>query len=279
MKKTLIKLGRMIGLVIVGSLALLTGCQGKFIYFPRPYAAGEIESWQKKTRGEIISYTTEHGKQQAYLQRQVRQQGPPNRLWIVGAGNGSLALDMADWIWDHGDPRDAYILIDYPGYGPCESSPNPSRINANVLAAVPAAVEKLGLTMDAVRPKLRIFAHSLGCAAMLSGAKELGIHRGILIAPFTSTMEMSKKVIGVNLGFLVYHRFDNVARLGEVVTPDAKFIIFHGSEDEVIPVEMSREMKAKFPAMIDYHEIPEGQHNDLLLLSRKDIATAIKALD
>ena len=275
LRKFLRKLLRIVTGVIIGSLTLLTACQSRFIYFPRPYAAGDVEKWKQKYHGEIIPYETSTGRQQAYLQRKVRQQGPPERFWLVAGGNAALALDLADWLWENGDSRDAFLMIDFPGYGQCEGSPNPSRIHENVVAAVAAAIQKMGFSTAEIQPRMRIFAHSLGCAGTLLAAREFGIRRGILIAPFTSTMDMTKQVLGINLGFLLWHRFDNQARLRELAGPDARFIIFHGTTDEVIPVAMSREMKAAMPELIDLREIPDGYHNDLFDAAEKALAAAM----
>ena len=278
LRKFLRKLMRIVTGVIIGSLTLLTACQSRFIYFPRPYAAGDVETWKQKYHGEIISYETSAGRQQAYLQRKVRQQGPPERFWLVAGGNAALALDLADWLWENGDSRDAFLLIDFPGYGQCEGSPNPSRIHENMLAAVPAAIQKMGFSPAEIQPRMRIFAHSLGCAGTLLAAREFGIRRGILLSPFTSTMDMTRQVLGVNLGWLLWHRFDNKARLHELAGTDARFIVFHGTTDEVIPISMSREMKAEMPDLINLREVPEGFHNDLFEVAEKAIASAMAEL-
>ena len=278
LRKFLRKLLRIVAGVLIGGLTLLTGCQSRFIYFPRPYASGEIEQWQRKYHGEIIAYETSAGRQQAYLQRKVRQQGPPERFWLVAGGNAALSLDLADWLWENGDSRDAFLMIDLPGYGQCEGSPNPSRIHESMLAAVPAAIQKMGFSPAEIQPRMRIFAHSLGCAGTLLAAREFGIRRGILIAPFTSTMDMTRQVFGVNLGFLLWHRFDNKARLHELAGPDAKFIVFHGTTDEVIPVAMSREIKQEMPDLIDLREIPDGFHNDLFDAAERAMSAAMAEL-
>ncbi len=275
MKKFSRSLFRIILGVVLGSLVLLTGCQSKFIYFPRPYGNGEVAGWASKTNGQRVTYETSQGTQVAYLQRRVRQQGPPERLWIVAGGNATVALELADFCWDKGDPRDAFLLIDFPGYGECPGHPTPARIQETMAAAVPAAGKALGIGMDVLKPKLRVFGHSLGAAAVLLAAREFDIHQGVLLAPFTSTMEMSRQVAHVPLGFLVYHRFDNVARLRELAAGGGKFIVFHGTDDEVIPTQMSRDLKASTPDLIEYHEVPDAMHNDLFLLERKAISAAL----
>jgi pimeloyl-ACP methyl ester carboxylesterase len=238
----------------------------------------EVAKWSAKTNGQRLSYQTSHGAQVAYLQRQVRQHGPPERLWIVAGGNGTLALDLAEFCWDHGDPRDAFLLVDFPGYGECVGTPNPGRIHDNMAAVVPAAALALGMSMEMLKPKLRVFGHSLGAAAVLLAAQEFDIHRGVLLSPFTSTMAMSKQVLHVPLGWLVYHRFDNQTRLQELAASGGKFIVFHGTNDEVIPTQMSRDLKAAAPQLIEVHEVPDGLHNNLFQIEGKGISSALGAV-
>ena len=111
---------------------------------------------------------------------------------------------------------------------------------------------------------MRFFGHSLGSAACLIAASEFSIQRGVLISPFTSTMEMSQALTGLPLGFLVWHRFDNSARLTELeARGPGEVIILHGSDDEVIPVGMSRSLAAQHPKVVRFTEIPGGRHNTI----------------
>ena len=40
--------------------------------------------------------------------------------------------------------------------------------------------------------------------------------------------------------------------------------IFHGTHDEVIPVEMGRQLAALAPKSINYQELPHSHHNNIL---------------
>lgn len=275
MRKFLRTIFRSVSIVVLLGVGLLTAWQSNLLYFPRAYQPQELSSWMQKGRGQRVTYETGQGAQVAYLQRRVRQEGPPDRLWIVGAGNGSVALDLADFCWDHGDSRDVFLLVDYPGYGECAGSPTPGHIQENMAAVVPAAARALGLTLEQVRPKLRVFGHSLGCAAVLLGAREFGVHRGVLLAPFTSTMDMAQVVLHLPLGSVVWHRFNNVARLTELATGEGKMILFHGTEDEVIPLRMAHEIQAAAPTLVELHEVPGGRHNDLLFRQPEEITAAL----
>jgi pimeloyl-ACP methyl ester carboxylesterase len=96
------------------------------------------------------------------------------------------------------------------------------------------------------------------------GAAEFGVRGGVLLAPFTSTMDMTSEVVGLPLGFLVTHRFDNRARLTELAEKGpGRLVILHGSDDEVIPVAMGRELAAAHPEWITFRELDGGRHNTL----------------
>jgi hypothetical protein len=43
----------------------------------------------------------------------------PARLWVAFCGNGSLALDWTTILAGYPNANDAFLLVDYPGYGKC----------------------------------------------------------------------------------------------------------------------------------------------------------------
>jgi len=255
----------------------LIGCvQSRFIYFPRPYGAGVVEDWRKSTDGRIISYETSQGPQRAYLQGNLTS---PRNLWIFCGGNGTIALDWSEWLKDHAPKEDAWLMIDYPGYGECQGKPSPGHIRESIRTAVPLAAKELGWQGTPDARRLRFFGHSLGAAAALVGASEFHIQRGVLLTPFTSTMDMSKAMTGLPIGFLIWHRFDNAARLEELAERGpGEVIIFHGTTDEAIPVEMSRQLAAERKDVVKFNEIPKGRHNTLQDTNRTEIVRALEEI-
>jgi pimeloyl-ACP methyl ester carboxylesterase len=264
-------------LIIVGlPLWLVVGCQSKLIYFPRPYAPGVTAQWSASTKGKPVDFTTSQGRQRAFLQGNLSQ---PKNLWIVCGGNGTVALDWSSWLEIHGPREDAWLLVDFPGYGDCEGSPNPERIRKSLKTVVPLAYKELGWTSKTNSRRLRFFGHSLGGAACLIAASEFRIQRGVLLAPFTSTMEMAQRVTGLPLGFLVTHRFDNQARLREIAAHGpGKIIVFHGTDDEVIPLSMSRELANEQKSLVHLHELPGVRHNTIHQTNANDIAKALESI-
>ncbi|MEI8037951.1 MAG: alpha/beta hydrolase [Verrucomicrobiota bacterium] len=270
------RLGRIVlTLMLLGGipLGLLAACQSKLLYFPRSYPPGASARWASQAPGQAVDFHTSQGHQRAFLQGRLHA---PRNLWLVCAGNGSLALDWSDWIASHGPPEDAWLLVDFPGYGDCDGAPNPQHIRESFAAVVPLACRSIGWPAHPDSSRLRFFGHSLGSAACLLGASEFQIQRGVLLAPFTSTMDMTRVVTGMPLGWLVWHRFDNAARLAELAARGpGKVIILHGTADEVIPVAMSQALAARQPALIQLRQVPGGRHNTIQTEHAEELATAL----
>jgi uncharacterized protein len=262
--------------IVAIPLAFLVSCQSKLIYFPRPYPPGTSDEWQRKTGGKCLDFQTSQGKQRAFLQGNLKS---PRNLWILCGGNGTVALDWSEWLEEHAPKDDAWLLVDFPGYGNCQGSATPNRIHDNLKAAVPLAFQAIGWPNYPNPKRLRIFGHSLGSAACLAAASEFEIQRGVLLTPFTSTMDMSRHMIGLPIGFLVWHRFDNSARLAELTTRGpGKIIIFHGTDDEAIPVTMSRTLANEQPQTVRLIEIPGGRHNTLQETHTDQIQKALEEI-
>ncbi len=251
----------LLALIAVAPFALIAGCQSKLIYLPRPYAAGVTDAWRENTQGRPLDFTTTQGRQRAFLQGKLTA---PRNLWIVCGGNGTVALDWADWLTQNAPAEDVWLLVDFPGYGDCEGRPSPQSIRESLRVVVPLAAESVGLTVEPGASRLRFFGHSLGAAACLIAAADFDIREGVLVAPFTSTMEMSRRVTGLPLGFLVTHRYDNEARLDDLVAHGpARIVILHGTADEVIPVEMGRKLAQHRGNAVRLVEIDGARHNDI----------------
>ena len=107
-------------------------------------------------------------------------------------------------------------------------------------------------------------------------ADELDLRRGVLLSPFTTMTDMGRIVLGWPLCYLNLHRFDNRKTLGHVASRSgARLVIFHGAEDEVIPVRMGRELAAAHPKVVTFHEVPGGHHNDILNLIAPQVGQAM----
>lgn len=269
------RLLRLLGIASLVPVLFLLGCQSRLIYYPRPYGKLHLVASQK-AGVQALGYHTSQGKQVAhYLPPRLSGTRKPNRIWVCFAGNGSLALD---WVFMRSvwADEDACLLVDYPGYGLCEGKPNPARIRASARAAVEALARHQGTSVEEMTPRLAVLGHSIGCAAGLMLAHDLGVQRIVLISPFTSMTDMGRRVLGWPLCYLNLHRFDNRHHLAAVVQNGAKVTVLHGKEDDMIPVEMSRELAAAHPQAVRLLEIPEAGHNDILDFADAQIREALQ---
>ncbi len=264
----------MILLLLLLPVLLLLGCQSKIIYFPRAYDAGAQRTWAQQ-KAERLEYATGQGRQVAFFVP-PRESTATGTIWLCFSGNGSVAQDWLSLLpgWD---ASFGYLLVDYPGYGDCAGHPNPSSIRESSQAAVVALAAHLKTTPEALRPRLAVLGHSIGCAAGLMAAADQGVKRVVLIAPFTSMTDMGRRVLGWPLCYLNLHRFDNRRHLAAVVKQGARVTIFHGTADEVIPISMSRELAAAHPESVTLHEEAGQDHNFIVGNCAAKIGAAMRA--
>jgi len=172
------------------------------------------------------------------------------------------------------DVPNGMLLIEFPGYGESAGSPSPASILDATNGAVAALRQRLGSL-----PPLGVLGHSLGCAAALQFAAQQAeagtpVNRVVLIAPFTRMLDMARQVVGWPFCHLLLHRFDNLRSLQMIFTHSSPQIdVFHGVDDTLIPIAMSRAIVAEFPS-IRLHEIVGADHNGVL----NEVVTAVKDL-
>lgn len=272
------RIARLVAIIVLSPVVLLLGCQSKLIYHPNPYRE-EYETMLRAAKGVRLRFSTSQGAQTAfYIPPRATTTGLPQTVWACFAGNGSLALDWLNHT-DEWDARYAYLLVDYPSYGDCAGTPNPARIRENGTAAVAALQAHLHTTREELLPHLAFLGHSLGSAAALMLADDLDLRRGVLLSPFTSMTEMGRIVLGWPLCHLNLHRYDNRRTLQHVAARQgARIEIFHGTDDEVIPARMGRELAAAHPQAVTLHEVPGAHHNDILMLAAPQIGQAMAAV-
>lgn len=257
MKASLRRLFAVSFCALTGPLVLLVSCQSKLIYHPQRYSDDWLERFER-SGGERVVFTTSQGEQTAFYRPCASGKSQPRRLWLCFAGNASLAL-----LWEElpgaPHPDDALLMVDYPGYGLCEGKPNPARIRESARGALQTLVSE---RLEGRQPALGLLGHSLGAAAILLAAQDFHADRLILLSPFTSLMDMGNRLLFPPLGHLTLHRFDNLKALADAAVPPGQVLIFHGDEDEIIPVEMGRRLAASRPEA-RFVVVPGARHNDL----------------
>lgn len=261
------------GLAVV---VLIFAYQDKMIYHPRRYPETQKAEAAEGSRPIVpLDYATSAGAQRSYYvpPRVSPASGVPATLWVFFNGNGSLALEWMHLVSAYPSADDAFLLIEYPGYGRCEGHPTSWNIQEAANAALRTLAARLGVPEKTLEPRLKAFGHSLGAANALAFASLHPVSSVVLIAPFSSLQDMARITVGTPLCYLLLDNFDNRARLREIAARPAvpPVEIFSGTRDGVIPFTQGRELAGIAPC-VRFHEVPGAGHNDILGLTDRIFA-------
>jgi pimeloyl-ACP methyl ester carboxylesterase len=246
-------------LLLLVAVSFLYFRQHSMVYHPRPYDESYV--YALPADGEEINYTVGAAKYCAYYLPGGKS--PPKRIWLAFCGNGSLALDWTSILRDYPWNGDAFLLIDYPGYGRNGGYATIGSTRASAKAALKALAGRLHRVEDEL--KLCVIGHSLGSAVALDFAARRKVERVVLIAPFTTLREEAATLVGGWVSRLLIESYDNRANLTETRkrNPNAQVAIFHGTSDEVIPVRMGRELAREFP-FVEFLAVENADHVSVL---------------
>lgn len=229
------------------------------VYHPRAYDARYEHALP--SNGIEINYAVATAKYSAYY---IPGTEPlPKRLWLAFCGNGSLALDWTTILWGYPQNGDAFLLIDYPGYGKNSGYATIASTRASADAALKVLSQRLELGEDQLA--LCTIGHSLGAAVALDFAVHHRVERVMLVVPFTTLREEAATILGGWVARLLIESYDNRANLAEVAArnPGARIAIFHGTNDEVIPARMGRELAREFP-FVEFFAVEDANHVSVL---------------
>src|SRR3982750_1811253 len=172
-------------LALIGILRVL---EHFALYHPHPYR----ENYRQLLSGKVVElqFRTNAGAQTAFYMPPHDGSALPDRIWVTFCGNGSLALDWLPLIKADPTRGNAFLLIEYPGYGNSEGWPNITNTRSAADGALFALAKRLKTELKVLEPRLATMGQSLGAAAALDFAtRHVQINRIILLAPFPTVKE------------------------------------------------------------------------------------------
>ncbi len=261
------------GIVFIG-LVIIYFLQDRLVFFPRKYGPDAIVIAQhyKKLEFETARNSWQFSY---YLGPEDRL---PKKLWILTGGNGSLALgwDFVSTPAAKKNPENGFLLVEYPGYGDCEGKPSRLGIQENMEGAVEALATFLQTDADQIKSRSSFLGHSLGCAVALEAAAKWKRGEVIAVSPFTSIKDMAGLTVSLPLFNLVRNRWDNRVSIETISKlDDAKITIFHGADDQVIPISMSGELAAPYPDTVSFITKNGMGHSDIVGKLRDELVKRI----
>ncbi len=240
---------------VLGGLIILTSLQRQLIYFPE--VAEESRLLAEAQRLGMQPWRAADGALIGWL---PAAQGNVQRRLLIFHGNAGYALQRHYFVAGFASPDSGWEvrLFEYPGYGARPGTPSESDIKA---AALEAVEQMLG---EDSRP-LYLLGESLGSgvAAWLAGTLPQRIAGLLLVTPFTRLPDVAAHHYPfLPVRVLLRERYDSVAALAAYDGPVA-FLL--AGEDEVVPVDLGRQLYALYGGPKWLKVVPGAGHNTLPL--------------
>ena len=215
---------------------------------------------------EDVSFSTSDGTRlHGWL---VPGQGDNTLVWFHGnAGNISNRVDNIQLLNRRLGVN--VFIFDYRGYGRSEGKPS----ERGMYLDGDAALEYLRSRDDVDMEKLILFGRSLGCAVAVELATRHTAKAVLLESPFTSVADMSRRthpLLSLLLPprLLVQSRFDSLSKIGRIESP---VMVLHGDRDDIVPIEMGKELFDAANEPKRFYAIQGAGHNDTHHCGRRAI--------
>jgi fermentation-respiration switch protein FrsA (DUF1100 family) len=193
----------------------------------------------------------------------------PVFVWFHGnAGNISHRLENIKLLHDLVGVQ--IFIFDYREYGYSQGRISREGTFLDAAAAYRYVTEVRGVPAGEVV----LFGRSLGTALATDIAVNHPCRALILESAFTNSSDMAKMLAPFLFDWRPRVPYDNLGKIDKVKAP---VLIIHGSDDEIIPVEMGRRVFAAANSPKDLYIIPGAHHNDTYGVEGKKYFGRLKA--
>ena len=146
---------------------------------------------------------------------------------------------------------DVYIP-DYRGYGKSNGKlRSEKQMNNDIELVLKEMLKKYS------PDQIIVVGYSMGTGMATYLASKYKLKGLMLIAPFKSLISMKNKFFPIAPSFIMKYKFRNDRNLAQV---DCPVLIFHGTNDELIPISDSEDLKESFPDKIKFFKLEGDSH-------------------
>jgi len=225
--------------VLFGAYLVISGLMLAFqerLVFPAPRYPLPTPESVGVTVAESIMVTTADGvKLYGWYLHPVppppESQRAPGLIWFYG--NMDVVGVLAPLLRELRPPGTAVLILDYRGYGTSEGRPT----EPGLYLDADAAWGYLAGREDVDDERISVYGRSLGSVPALYLAENHNVRSVVLESPFTNARGMAAVHYWYLPRFLMRLQLDNLARSRQLRVP---LLVFHGSEDDIVPLRMGR---------------------------------------
>ncbi|MEM7161919.1 MAG: alpha/beta fold hydrolase [Bacteroidota bacterium] len=223
--------------------------QEKFIF--HPYKLDSDHSFAFSADFEELNFTTQDNEQISAVH--FKKENPKGILLFFHGNTGNIqvcgpfAYPFLDQGWD-------VLVFDYRSFGKSSGELTLDNLLNDGHLAYEYAMSHFE------ENKIIIYGQSLGTGIARSLASNYNPQLLVLEAPYYSLKHVAQKQFPfMPISLLLKYNLNNAEYLKKVKCP---IRVFHGTDDQTIPIENSRLLKSEFPRIM-LHELKSIGHNDV----------------
>ena len=248
--------------------------QAYYIFRPERIISSTPAEYQLPFEDIYVSVNDENGKRERIHAWWIPAEQPGDRCLLYLHGS---ALNIAANI-SHARRFQrlgfSVFLVSYRGYGKSDGMfPSETTIYSDARAAWSYLTEQKGIDPGSIL----IYGHSLGGAVAIELATNHPEAGGLIIeAAFTSIADMAREIPKYRLfplELIVHQRFESIKKVGRLQVP---VLYLHGTDDRLVPPEMSRDLFSQTASAKQLKFINGGGHNNSAVVGGDEYLQAVE---
>lgn len=257
------------GIAVVG--VMMWSFQRSMIYFPDtaevPDAADVLEGGQ-----DVVLQTSDGLQLDAWFAPPSANATDRNMAVLMAPGNGGNRAGRAGLAQHLQDQGFAVLLLDYRGYSTNPGTPSEDGLVRDGLAGV-EALEAQGYASE----QLIYFGESVGGGVIAALLNQRSPAAAVFRSPFTNMADVGRHHYPrLPVRLILRDRFPVTEHVRATPVP---ITVIRAEEDSVVPVELSAQVAAAAPNLIEEHIIKDADHNDPVMFGPEIAAAVARAAD
>ena len=264
-RRMLVTAGVLVAVIaIVG--VLMWSLQRSMIYFPDtsevPAAADVLEGGQ-----DLTLHTSDGLELEAWFAPPTEDAVDRDMAVLMAPGNGGNREGRAGLAQHLQDRGFSVLLMDYRGYSTNPGRPSENGLIRDGLAATDA-LEAQGFAPD----QTIYFGESVGGGVVAALLSQRPPAAAVFRSPFTDLAEVGKRHYPwLPVGILLRDRFSVTEHVSRTQVPIS---VIRARHDTVVPAELSTQVAAAAPNLVEEHILDDADHNDPVMFG-PEIAEAV----